>query len=185
MRNIVRRYRQACRTRRWAKEREDAASLRLAMGAVELLVELRQMADYDRALPPALANHMRKDLWDDSTWITEALAMTGDTQKLRILGHRMRVGAGWSTDEATIDSTQPNTVRVLNAGRQVWISAEGLRTVDGQHWWGNLLAGRFRPDGTYGPAGADRGPSPIDADGLGRSMPELLAQLGEHAGTVD
>ena len=185
MSNFFRRARQARRTRRWAKESQDAETLRLSVGAVELMVELRQMADYDRALPPALANHMREDLWNDPKWLLEAIAMTDQSQKLRILGHRLRIGAGWDTDEATIDSTQAQSVRVLHAARQLWIAADGLHTVDGQHWWGNLRAGRFRPDGTYGPTAADRGSSPIDADGLARSVPELLARLGEPASAAE
>ena len=57
------------------------------------------------------------------------------------------------------------------------IAAHQLYTVGGRHWWGDLTGGGFRPDGSYGPALASRGPSPIEAEGLARSVPELLARL--------
>ncbi|MEY9840486.1 hypothetical protein [Streptacidiphilus sp. EB103A] len=181
MKGFLRRTREARRQRRWDKERQDAERARMSAGAVELLVELRAMADYDPVLPLALAAHMRKDLWHDPSWLLAAISMTDQAQKLRILGHRVRVGAGWDTDEATIDSTQAHSVRVVHAARQLWVSAEWLSAVDGHHWWGHLSAGRFRPDGTYGPTETDRhGLAPVDAEGLARSVPELLAQLGQR-----
>jgi hypothetical protein len=178
--DFIRRARDARRTRRWAKERQDAEKLRMSVGAVELMVELRKMADYDPGVPPALAAHMRKDLWNSTQWLFKAIAMTDQPQKLRILGHRLRIGAGWTTDEAAIDSTEADAVRVLHAARQVWIAADGLHTVDGQHWWGRLHGGRFAPNGTYGSTGADLKLSQISGESLAVSVPGLLAQLGEQ-----
>jgi hypothetical protein len=167
--NPLRRYLEARRTRRRAKERADADLMQLSL--------VRKMADYDAMLPPALAAHMRQDFWNDTSWLFAAIAMLDEPQKTRILGHRIRIAAGWSVDEATIDSTEPGTVRAVHAARQVWIAAGPLYTVAGKDWWGGLTVGGFLPDGSYGPAQADRGPSQIEAEALARSVPELLARL--------
>jgi hypothetical protein len=177
--NPLRRYLEGRRARRRVQQSQDAEMLRISQGAVEILVEVRQMADYDPALPQALVEHMRQDLWNDPKWMFAAIEMLNEDQKYRVLGQRIRIASGWTTDEATIDSTEPHTVRAVHAARQVWIAAHQLHTVDGRHWWGDLTAGGFLEDGTYAPAQATYGPAPIDAEGLARSVPELLAGLGE------
>ena len=180
MSNPLRWHLDARRERRRAQQSEDAQMLRISQGAVEILVEVGQMAGYDAALPQALVEHMRRDLWNDPKWMFTAIDMLNDGQKYRVLGQRIRIATGWTMDEATIDSTEPDAVRVVHASRQVWIAAHQLHTVDGHHWWGDLTAGHFLAGGTYGPAQTTYGPAPIEAEGLARSVPKLLAGLGEQ-----